>query len=259
MNAQVGKPETAVTKVTTAASGGQFEVIVEEPIAISFNGTTAAVMMGTPSDLKELAYGFALTEGYINSLDQVESFDLLKHANGHEAQFWVNEDRSEAIAARRRTMAGPVGCGLCGIDSLEQAMKSVPQVAGTVEMTADDITQAMTQISDWQPLKQRTRSTHAAGFYIPGRGIQDVREDVGRHNALDKLVGAMMLAGKKGTDGVVVVTSRISLELVQKSAILGSPMLIAASGPTSLAIETARNSKISLIGYCRGGAFEVFC
>ena len=263
MTAQINHDSTGVTQVVhsqpATVSGKIREVIVEEPIAIAFNGSSAAVMMGTPSDIRDLAYGFALTEGYVSSIQEIESFEVIRHDKGFEAQLWVTEDRADAIAARRRAMAGPVGCGLCGIESLEQVAKSLPKAPARLNLSPSEISKAMAEISDWQPLKERTRSTHAAGFYAPGKGIIMAREDVGRHNALDKLVGALVQEGVDTSKGAVAVTSRISLELVQKCAVLGSPLLIAASGPTSLAIETARACGLGLIGFCRGEDYEIFC
>lgn len=263
MTAQANHDNTGETQIvhsqSSTGSDKIREVIVEEPIAIAFNGSSAAVMMSTPSDIRDLAYGFALTEGYISSIQEIESFEVIRHDKGFEAQLWVTENRAEAIAARRRAMAGPVGCGLCGIESLEQVAKSLPNAPARLDLAQGEISKAMTEISEWQPLKERTRSTHAAGFYVPGKGIIMAREDVGRHNALDKLVGALVQEGVDTSKGAVVVTSRISLELVQKCTVLGSPLLIAASGPTSLAIETARACGLGLIGFCRGEDYEVFC
>ena len=259
MTIQNSRTETGVTRITRTRKGTRMEVVVETPIAISFNGTTAAVMMGTPCDLRDLAYGFALTEGYLTSLSEIESFEEVRHAQGYEARFWVASERSEAIASRRRAMAGPVGCGLCGLESLQEVVKPLPKVCTSLELSSGDFTGAMHDLYAWQPLKQRTRSTHAAGFFVPGRGIVAAREDVGRHNALDKLVGHLAQTGQRGADGAIVMTSRMSLELVQKTAILGSALLIAASGPTSFAIDAAKASGIGLIGFCRGDDYEAFC
>ncbi|MEM9716945.1 MAG: formate dehydrogenase accessory sulfurtransferase FdhD [Pseudomonadota bacterium] len=259
MTVHDSRAETSVTQIAQTRKGTRMEVVVEAPIAMSFNGTTAAVMRGTPSDLRDLAYGFALTEGYLTSLSEVESFEELRHEEGYEARFWVTPERADAIAARRRAMAGPVGCGLCGLESLQEVMQPLPVVRAPLRLTDGDITKAMHDLYAWQPLKHRTRSTHAAGFYVPGQGIIAAREDVGRHNALDKLIGHLAQTGQSGAQGAIVMTSRISLELVQKTAIFGTPMLIAASGPTSLAIDTAKASGISLIGFCRGSDHEAFC
>ncbi|MEM1237801.1 MAG: formate dehydrogenase accessory sulfurtransferase FdhD [Pseudomonadota bacterium] len=244
--------EAGATRATTR------EIMVETPVALVFNGTTAAVMMATPADIEDFAHGFALTEGYIAGLSDIESFETHHHASGIEARFWVTDERAEAIAERRRMIAGPVGCGLCGIDSLDQVHRALSPVIGQIDLTEDKIAASTTDIKAWQPLKDLTRSTHAAGFYLPGQGIIAAREDVGRHNALDKLIGALAQGGEDASRGAMVLTSRVSVELVQKCAVSGAPMLIAASGPTSLAIETARTLGVTLIGFCRDGRFERF-
>ena len=234
------------------------ELVVEAPVAIVLNGTTAAVMMTTPADLEDFARGFALTEGYISDPAEIEHLEIVDHEAGIEARLWLPETKADAFRERRRIAAGPVGCGLCGIESLEAVHRSLPKVSAALPLTESDILTALESLAAHQPLKDRTRSTHAAGFFQPGRGIRLAREDVGRHNALDKLIGALSATGEDPTSGAVVITSRVSVELVQKTAIFGAPMLIAASGPTSLAVETAKNAGITLIGFCRGGGFERF-
>src|SRR5690606_29245946 len=145
--------------------------------------------------------------------------------------------------ARRRRLAGPVGCGLCGIESIEEAMRDVPSVANNMlALTARDIVQSVRLLSEQQPLHRETGAAHAAGFYVPGKGIVPAREDVGRHNALDKLAGALSRAGTEGGNGAVVVPSRVSVEMVQKTVMIGAPIIIAVSAPTALAIRTAEQA-----------------
>ena len=156
-------------------------------------------------------------------------------------------------------MAGPVGCGLCGIESIEQAVRVVPVLSGSeLSVYGDDIVAAMKALNEAQSLNRETRAVHGAGFYNPQKGLLAVREDVGRHNALDKLAGAVVNAGLPPNAGIVVVTSRLSVEMVQKTAILGSPILAAISAPTALAIETAESSGITLVALVRGEDFEIF-
>lgn len=252
------KSAAAVTQIIQTGQDNRLEVIMEDPIAMVFNGTTAAVMMGTPNDLQDLAVGFALTEGYIDHPGDIEAFEAVRHKEGLEARMWISDAQAARLLQRRRALAGPVGCGLCGLDSLEQVHKQHAPVPQPVALTPRQITDAMEQLYDWQPLKRQTRSTHAAGFCLPGQGIVMAREDVGRHNALDKLVGAM-----RGRDdaakGAVIISSRLSLELVQKCAALGCGTLIAASGPTHMAIQVARDLGMRLIGFCRGEDYTVFC
>ncbi|MDP9837497.1 FdhD protein [Neorhizobium huautlense] len=231
----------------------------EVPIAFSYGGSSHAVMMGTPADLEDFATGFSLTEGIITSLAEIETIDVLQEGDGIDVQVTLAEDKEDALRARRRHMAGPVGCGLCGIESIEQAMRPVPNVSAVdLVLSAHDVVAASSALNHAQPLHAQTRAVHGAGFFVPGEGLIAVREDVGRHNALDKLSGAVLRAGRQGGVGAVVVTSRISVEMVQKAAILGAPILIAISAPTALAIRTAEAAGLTLVALARGEDFEIF-
>jgi len=230
----------------------------EVPVAITFNGTTLAVMMATPGDLADFAYGFALTEGAISALGEVESFEIVEQPGGIEARFWLAEAPAEALAQRRRKMAGPVGCGLCGIDSLDQAVRDLPRVASGLTLSCAEIAAAPEALKIHQPLHDRTRAVHAAGFLKPGVGIVVAREDVGRHNALDKLIGALLRAGEDPAEGAAVLTSRVSVEMVQKAAIAGCPAIIAASAPTALARAQAEDAGITLAAFVRDGRFDLY-
>ena len=235
-------------------------VVPEEvPIAFSYGGSTHAVMMGTPADLEDFAVGFSLTEGIIASMAEIEEITVLDEGRGLDVQVTLAEDKEDALRARRRSMAGPVGCGLCGKESIDQAMRVVPDVSGiAMALTPKEIAEAVAALNGAQPLHAETHAVHGAGFFVPGEGLVAVREDVGRHNALDKLAGAVTRKGVKGADGVVVVTSRISVEMVQKAAILGSAVLVAISAPTALAIRTAEEAGMTLIALTRGEDFEIF-
>ncbi len=238
---------------------GSRSVPEEVPIAFSYGGSTHAVMMGTPADLEDFAIGFSLTEGIIASMAEIEEITVLDEERGLDVQVRLADAKEDALRARRRHMAGPVGCGLCGIESIEQAMRVVPDVADVrMALTPKDITSAMTALNGAQPLHAETHAVHGAGFFIRGEGLIAVREDVGRHNALDKLAGAVIRAGRKGDEGIVVVTSRVSVEMVQKTAILGSSTLVAISAPTALAIRTAEEAGMTLVALTRGEDFEIF-
>lgn len=242
---------------------GERIVPEEVPIAFSYGGSAHAVMMGTPSDLKDFAFGFSLTEGIISDADEIVAVEIVEDEQGIDIQVALVDDAADALRLRRRHMAGPVGCGLCGIESIEQAVRKVPAVS-QVELTLSnqDVVRAVSLLNASQPLHRETRAVHGAGFYIPGngpdRGIVAVREDVGRHNALDKLCGAVVRSGLHGREGAVAVTSRLSVEMVQKAAILGSPILIAISAPTALAIRTAEEAGMTLIALVRDEDFEIF-
>lgn len=231
----------------------------EIPVAMVFDGTTLAVMMASPADLEDFAYGFALTEGIVNDASQIASFELSEHDDGIEARFWLCADRSEALAERRRFMAGPVGCGLCGIDSIAAATRQLPKVAkdGPV-FTREEVARATDGLGRFQNLHDRTRATHAAGLLVPGQGVVLAREDVGRHNALDKLVGAAFRQDCRPCEGAFVLTSRLSVELVQKCAMAGCPVLIAVSAPTAYAVRLADEAGITLAAFARGGGFDLY-
>jgi len=231
----------------------------ENPVAVSFNGTTLAVMMCTPADVADFAHGFALTEGVITRLGEIESFEVVTHPKGIEARFWLAEARAEALKARRRQMTGPVGCGLCGIDSLEEAVRALPHVGhAPIGLTRAEIAAATDALKGHQPLHDQTRAVHAAGFLRPGDGLVLAREDVGRHNALDKLIGALALGGQDARTGAIVLTSRVSVEMVQKAAMAGCPVIVAASAPTAHALRLAEEAGITLAAFARAGAFDLY-
>ena len=230
----------------------------EVPVAITFNGTTLAVMMATPADIADFAHGFALTEGAISALADVESFEIVTQPAGIEARFWIAETRAKTLADRRRRMAGPVGCGLCGIDSLDAALRALPQVRSDLTLSPAEIAGAPDALKIHQPLHDRTRAIHAAGFLRPGAGIALAREDIGRHNALDKLIGALARASEDPGTGAAVLTSRVSVEMVQKAAMAGLPAIIAASAPTALARAEAERAGITLAAFVRDGRFELY-
>jgi FdhD protein len=233
-------------------------LVNEVPVAIVFNGTTAAVMMASPVDIAAFALGFALTEGYIFELSHIENFEEIVTAQGIEARFWVSALAAEKISERRRTALGPMGCGLCGIDSLGQALRTVPHVADGPVFTASEISQSCEDIKAFQPLHDQTRSAHAAGFIVPKQGVIFAKEDVGRHNALDKLCGTLASQKVAPQSGAIIMTSRLSVDLVQKTAMMKCAILIGVSAPSSLAVEVAESVGMTLIAFCRHNSFEVF-
>jgi FdhD protein len=240
-------------------SAGHRTVAEESAIALSYGGSTEAVMMATPDDLEDFAIGFSLSEGIIESLDEVVGVEIEPASGGIDLQISVKDDIDRALRVRRRAKAGPVGCGLCGVESIEEALKPAADVTGVMlQLTAGDISDAMIALSANQPLNAETRAVHAAGFYIPGRGMLAVREDVGRHNALDKLIGHLARERISGSDGAVIMTSRLSVELIQKTAKLGSGLLIGISAPTALAIDVATRAGMTLVALARGEDFEIF-
>jgi FdhD protein len=231
----------------------------EVAVAVSFGGTTHAVMMASPDDLVDFALGFARTEGIIENKDDVEALEIVEVEGGFDAQVILREQSGALLTKRRRHMAGPVGCGLCGIESIEQALRPVRSIhAISTEFSSEDIITAMDALTDQQKLNQATRAVHGAGFYLKNLGVVMVREDVGRHNALDKLAGALLSTAFQAHEGMVVVTSRLSVEMVQKAAIIGVPLLAAISAPTQLAIETAERAGLTLVALVRGQEFDIY-
>jgi FdhD protein len=235
-------------------------IVAEEfAIALSYGGSTEAVMMATPADLEDFAIGFSLSEGIVEKLDEVEAIAIEETSGGIDLQIILKDDVDRALRVRRRAKAGPVGCGLCGVESIEEALKPAADVSCVaLDLTAGDISQAMHSLAAQQPLNAETRAVHAAGFYIPGRGMVAVREDVGRHNALDKLIGHLARNSISGSGGAVIMTSRLSVELIQKTAKLGSAVLVGISAPTALAIDMATRAGMTLVALARGEDYEIF-
>jgi FdhD protein len=238
---------------------GLRSVAEETAIAFVYGGSTHAVMMATPDDLEDFAVGFSLTERIVDDRSAIRSLAVIGHAQGIELQMWLDAPAGAALTARHRRLAGPTGCGLCGIDSLVEAMRTPPRVTPSLEVTPTALCAAAASLRPRQALFEETRAVHAAGLYSPAeRRLLLLREDVGRHNALDKLVGAAARAGLDAGAAILVLTSRVSVEMVQKAAILGTPVVVAVSAPTALAVRTAEAAGMTLAAIARGDAFEVF-
>ena len=229
--------------------GHSAELADEVPVALVFNGISHAVMMATPLHLEDFALGFALTEGLIDHAQQVYGLEVIEQALGMEVQINMAAQCEARLKERRRQMAGRTGCGLCGADSLAQVKLSLPQ-APSVNVDVPAMQRAHAGLRALQPLKLQTGATHAAAWSdVQGR-IQIVREDVGRHNALDKLIGAMSKAHVPAAEGFVCITSRASFEMVQKTIKGGAGALTAVSAPTRMAVDMALAHNLSLAGKC---------
>ena len=227
-------------------------VAVETPVALVFNGISHAVMMATPADLEAFALGFAVSEGLLTSPAECFGIELKVHAAGIEAHLHVAARAEMRLKAARRNLVGRTGCGLCGIDSLQALDLSADRVAAFSPATPAAILKAFAQLPACQPLNAMTGAHHAAGWAAPDGNLIDVMEDVGRHNALDKLLGQRLLDRLAFDDGFVVMSSRASYELVLKCARLGVPTLATISAPTSLAVQIAQQAGMQLYGFCRG-------
>lgn len=231
----------------------------ETPVALTYNRVSHAVMMATPADLADFARGFSLNERIVADLSEIEEIEIVAAPRGAvELRLWITPARMEALDHRRRNLTGAMGCGLCGLDSLEEAMRPLPAVRRDLTLRAEQIAAACAALWPAQTLGQETRAVHAAGFWTPEAGLVALREDVGRHNALDKLAGGLVTAGQDASQGVLVMTSRVSIELIQKAAIMGVQVLAAVSAPTLLAVREAEAAGITLVGIARADGFEIF-
>ena len=233
------------------------EVAVETPVALVYNILPHAVMMVTPSDLEDFALGFSLTEGIIQHIDDVNHVHVQQVENGTTVRLQITDDCFDKLRDMKRNIVGRTGCGLCGVETLQQAIRPIPPVEA-VDVADAVIQKALAALKQHQALQQITGATHAAGWCDLEGNIVMVREDVGRHNALDKLIGAHKKAGLSAQQGFVIVTSRASYEMVQKSALAGFGCLVAVSAPTSLAIEQARQANIKLVGFARAGRHIIY-
>jgi FdhD protein len=216
------------------------------------------VMMGTPQNLEDFAVGFSLTEGIVQSSEEISSLEIVDLDDGVELRMWLAEERAARLSERRRHIAGPTGCGLCGIDSIAEAVRPTAVVGNGRGFSPGEIMTAMAGMPPLQPINVETRAVHAAAFWTPAAGIVALREDVGRHNALDKLAGALSLAKTITSEGMVLLTSRVSVEMVQKTAAIGATIMVAVSAPTALAVKIAEAAGITLVAVARSDGFEIF-
>lgn len=238
---------------------GEEKVALETPVALVYNGISHVVMMATPHNLEELALGFSLSEGIIDSIDQFYGMEINIKEEGIELNIEISTQKFVQLKHWRRNQTGRTGCGLCGAESLQQAIRPVPQVSPAATIDADVLQQAILSLSDQQFLQQRTGASHCAAWYNHKAQLLMLREDVGRHNALDKLIGGLHHEDINLKQGFVIISSRASYEMVVKSCHAGISCLVAVSAPTALAINLARDANLTLIGFARPGRFITYC
>jgi len=233
-------------------------VVEETPVAVVYNGVPHVVMMATPIDLEDFVLGFSLTEELIRTPADLLSLEIVRYSQGIEIQVTVSPECDAVIAGRTRRLTGRTGCGICGSDSIAVVLKELRQVPAGTPVRPASIQTALEALTERQALNAATGTVHAAAWASANGLIELVREDVGRHNALDKLIGAGVKQGVDPATGFVVVTSRASFEMVQKAMILGAPLLAAISGPTGLAARVAEQSGMTLVGFARKDKLTVY-
>lgn len=234
---------------------GYWHLADEVPVSITFNGVAHAVMMASPCDLEDYAVGFALSERILTGFDEVEHLDVRAVERGFLIDLQVGPEASARVSARRRNLPGQTSCGICGLIELEEALPDLSPIVAVPAIDAPVVARALSSLRDHQPLNALARSLHAAAFCNSDGEVVLAREDVGRHNALDKLIGAGARGGHDLTSGFMIMSSRCSVELVQKAAVAGVPLLATVSAPTTLAIELARNVGLTLM--CANGESEL--
>lgn len=237
----------------------QIDYLAEEvPVSLVYNGTPHVVMLATPADLEDFALGFSITEGIIQTADELNSIRIYNHNNGIEVRLEIPPSRFCNLSDKGRNLTGRTGCGLCGASTLEQAVRVTKPVHGELQISAGELINAFTEIKTFQKVNRLTGAVHAAAWILPNKGIQHVREDVGRHNALDKLIGLLLRLEKRPADGYVLLTSRASYEVVQKAASVGVTLLAAMSAPTGLAVRLAEETGLTLVGFVRDHQHVVY-
>ena len=257
MSAPAFVPMPRLAVADAALTPGFRQAPEETAVALVYGATTQAVLMATPADLEDLAVGFSFTEGVIETPSEIEELEVVRQDEGVELRMWLAPTAAKGFTDRRRATLGPTGCGLCGIESLAEAVRPPAPVASDLTVTPGQVRRAVSALRGL-PLGEATRAVHAAGLWTPNEGLVVAREDVGRHNALDKVAGALCREGRSAGAGIVVLTSRVSVEMVQKAARIGAPVIAAVSAPTALAIRMAQAAGITLVAVARDDGFEVF-
>lgn len=233
-------------------------IAAEVPVAFSYNRVSHVVMMATPRDLEDFAFGFSFTEGIVGGTDDILGVKVIPRTGGIELAMTIGEDWFDRLATRRRNMAGRTGCGLCGAENIEQALRFPAPVDNEFLISHAGLQRALSELESHQPMQAETGATHGAAWCDLEGCIVRVREDVGRHNALDKLIGSLYRDGFEPSSGFVLVSSRASYEMVYKTAVAGIELILAVSAPTTLAVEFAQRTGVTLVGFARPGRHNVY-
>ncbi|HKC48660.1 MAG TPA: formate dehydrogenase accessory sulfurtransferase FdhD [Gemmatimonadales bacterium] len=251
--------EVAARQWSAAGVTDRAEQIVEEtPVVIVYNAIPHVVMMATPADLEDFVTGFSITEELLRTPADLREVKVVRYGQGIEVQATVDEACDAVIASRARRLSGRTGCGICGTDSIDAVLKTLHPVRAGRAVRPAAIEQALAGIAGKQQLNAVSGAVHAAAWARVDGTVDAVREDVGRHNALDKLIGALLRNGTDPESGFILITSRASFEMVQKAAVFGAPLLAAISGPTGLAVRVAEQSRMTLVGFARGDRLTIY-
>lgn len=245
-------PAAAARPVQISAADGHsgadlWQLAAEVPVSLCYNGVAHAVMMASPSDLEDFALGFSLSERILESTSEIDDLDVRKVDRGYLINMNVTEAAGARVAERRRNLPGQSSCGICGVIELEEALPKLPPLKAKPMASIAAVKRAARSLREHQPLNAQTRSMHAAAFADPSGAIMLAREDIGRHSALDKLIGAASRQGVGMTGGFIVLSSRCSVELVQKAVIAGVPLMVTVSAPTTLAVDLAEEAGLTLL------------
>jgi len=256
--------EVAVQRWADGAVTRTTDFVTEEvPIALVYHGVPHVVMLATPADLEDLAVGFTVSEGLVAHPGEIQSVEVERGAEAIDVRIGIAGERFSELLRRRRNLAGRTGCGLCGAETVDEAIRPPKRVPAGPQVTVAEMHAALVQLESMQPVNARTGSIHAAAWVLPGPGkgdggVQFVREDVGRHNALDKVIGALVRSEADMTKGYALITSRASFEMVQKAATAGISFVAAVSAPTALAIRMAEQTGLTLVGFARRHSHVVY-
>jgi len=251
--------EVSVVRVAEGVVEQVVDRVAEEtPVALVYNGVPQVVMMATPEHLEDLAVGFTLSENFVRTPREIQSVRVSRVKDGAQVDIAIAAARFSEMLRRQRNLTGRTGCGVCGVETIDQAMRHPDAVAADVRLSSQQLHAALRQLAEMQTLNAAVGSVHGAAWGRPDAGIQVAREDVGRHNALDKVIGALVRKRIAPQSGYFLITSRASYEMVLKAATAGASILIAVSAPTALAIDLARQSNLTLVGFARESRYVIY-